>query len=103
MSKPVSSLAWTAKIDNDRTRQIQEALIRHYPGRRGGKVDPQTEAALRKMQSDNGWQRQDGGAEDSGGPNQEHLLNPRPDVGTGGGAGESDFFFSGWRFSPNNQ
>jgi hypothetical protein len=82
-AKPVSSRHGQQKIDTDRTRQIQEALIQqHYlQGDASGKWDPQTEAALRKMQSDNGWQSKT--VPDSRaliklglGPNQEHLLNP---------------------------
>jgi hypothetical protein len=71
------------KIDTDRTRQIQEALIReHYlSGEPSGKWDAGTEEALRKLQSDNGWQNKT--VPDSRaliklglGPNQDHLLNP---------------------------
>jgi hypothetical protein len=81
--KPVSSRRGQQKIDTDRTRQIQEALIRdHYmQGEASGKWDDSTEAALRKMQADNGWQNKT--VPDSRaliklglGPNQEHLLNP---------------------------
>jgi len=82
-AKPVSSRRGQQKIDGDRTRQIQEALIReHYmTGEASGKWDASTEAALRKMQGDNGWQNKT--VPDSRaliklglGPNQDHLLNP---------------------------
>jgi hypothetical protein len=82
-TKPVSSRHGQQKIDGDRTRQIQEALIReHYmTGEASGKWDASTEAALRKMQADNGWQSKT--VPDSRalikmglGPNQDHLLNP---------------------------
>jgi len=82
-TKPVSSRRGQQKIDGDRTRQIQEALIReHYmTGEASGKWDASTEEALRKMQGDNGWQNKT--VPDSRaliklglGPNQDHLLNP---------------------------
>lgn len=82
-AKPVSSRHGQQKIDSDRTRQIQEALIReHYlSGDASGKWDASTEEALRKMQADNGWQNKT--VPDSRaliklglGPNQDHLLNP---------------------------
>lgn len=45
-------------IDADRTRQIQAALIeRNYlTGQATGEWDSETEAAMTKFQSDNGWQ-----------------------------------------------
>jgi hypothetical protein len=50
-------------------------------GEASGKWDASTEAALRKMQGDNGWQNKT--VPDSRaliklglGPNQDHLLNP---------------------------
>lgn len=82
-TKPVSSRRGQQKIDSERTRQIQEGLIReHYmTGEANGKWDASTEAALRKMQADNGWQSKT--VPDSRalikmglGPNQDHLLNP---------------------------
>ena len=82
-TRSASSRHGQQKIDGDRTRQIQEALIRqHYlQGEPSGKWDPQTEEALRKMQADNGWQNKT--VPDSRaliklglGPNQDHLLNP---------------------------
>ena len=71
------------KIDSDRTQQIQEALIKqHYlTGEPTGKWDPATEDALRKFQTDNGWQNKT--VPDSRaliklglGPSHDHLLNP---------------------------
>src|SRR5579875_2125672 len=45
-------------IDSARTREIQQALIdRNYlPGQPSGEWDSETEAAMMKFQSDNGWQ-----------------------------------------------
>jgi lipoprotein-anchoring transpeptidase ErfK/SrfK len=71
------------KIDNARTVQIQEALIKqHYlSGEASGKWDASTEDALRKFQADNGWQNKT--VPDSRaliklglGPSHDHLLNP---------------------------
>ncbi len=70
-------------IDGDRTREIQEALIRqHYmDGEPTGVWDADTKAALTKFQSDNGWQTKI--LPDSRaliklglGPSKEGLLNP---------------------------
>ena len=79
--------AWQAKgqksIDSQRTREIQEALIRdHYMnGEPTGNMDAATKAALTKLQGDNGWQTKV--VPDSRaliklglGPNQSNLLNP---------------------------
>jgi Ni/Co efflux regulator RcnB len=71
------------KIDSERTRQIQEALVReHYmSGEPSGTWDAATEDALRKFQADNGWQNKT--VPDSRaliklglGPSPDHLLNP---------------------------
>jgi len=71
------------KIDAERTRQIQTALIReHYLiGKPSGAWDSTTQAALQKYQADNGWQSKT--VPDARaliklglGPDQEHLLNP---------------------------
>src|SRR5262249_42004630 len=45
-------------IDGERTREIQEALIReHYlNGKPSGKWDDSTQLALRRYQADQGWQ-----------------------------------------------
>jgi peptidoglycan hydrolase-like protein with peptidoglycan-binding domain len=70
-------------IDSDRVRQIQEALIReHYlKSEPSGNWDASTQQALRRYQSDQGWQSKT--VPDSRalirlglGPDSEHLLNP---------------------------
>jgi peptidoglycan hydrolase-like protein with peptidoglycan-binding domain len=70
-------------IDNGRTREIQEALVReHYlSGETSGTWDASTQAAMRKYQADQGWQSKQ--VPDSRalirlglGPNHDHLLNP---------------------------
>jgi len=71
------------KIDPQRARQIQEALIReHYlEGKPSGVWDNTTQAAMQKYQADNGWQSKT--TPDSRalikmglGPDHDHLLNP---------------------------
>jgi len=71
------------KIDAERARQIQEALIReHYlSGDAGNSWNESSEAAMRHFQADHGWQTKT--VPDSRalialglGPNQDHLLNP---------------------------
>jgi peptidoglycan hydrolase-like protein with peptidoglycan-binding domain len=70
-------------IDGDRVRQIQEALIReHYlKGEPSGKWDANTQQAMHRYQSGQGWQSKS--IPDSRalirlglGPDSEHLLNP---------------------------
>jgi hypothetical protein len=70
-------------IDSDRTRQIQEALIReHYmSGEPTGQWDQSTKEALSKYQEANGWQTKS--LPDSRaliklglGPDKKGLLNP---------------------------
>jgi peptidoglycan hydrolase-like protein with peptidoglycan-binding domain len=70
-------------ITSDRTREIQQALIReHYlQGEPTGSWDTQTKAALVKFQHDNGWQTKV--VPDSRaliklglGPSHDGLLNP---------------------------
>lgn len=70
-------------IDSQRTREIQEALIReHYlEGESSGKWDATTQAALRRFQADQGWQTKT--VPDSRaliklglGPSSDGLLNP---------------------------
>jgi len=82
-TKKTKSKRGQQKIDAERARQIQEALIReHYMnGDATGKWDATTESALRKFQADNGWQNKT--VPDSRaliklglGPNHDHLLNP---------------------------
>jgi hypothetical protein len=71
------------KIDPERARQIQEALIHeHYlSGKASGNWDAATQQAMQKFQADNGWQSKT--TPDSRaliklglGPDQQHLLNP---------------------------
>lgn len=70
-------------IDGARARQIQEALVReHYMnGEPSGKWDDSTQSAMRKYQTDQGWQSKS--TPDSRalirlglGPDHGHLLNP---------------------------
>jgi Putative peptidoglycan binding domain len=70
-------------IDNQRARQIQEALVReHYlNGVPSGTWDAATQEAMRRYQADQGWQNKT--VPDSRalirlglGPNRDHLLNP---------------------------
>jgi len=71
------------KIETDRTRAIQKALIRsHYlNGEASGNWDSATQRAMERYQADNGWQNKT--VPDSRaliklglGPNHDHLLNP---------------------------
>jgi hypothetical protein len=71
------------KIDSDRARSIQEALIReHYmTGEATGTWNQASEDAMRKYQADHGWQSKQ--VPDSRaliklglGPSNDHLLNP---------------------------
>jgi peptidoglycan hydrolase-like protein with peptidoglycan-binding domain len=71
------------KIDPQRARQIQEALVReHYlNGKPSGVWDSATQAAMQKYQADNGWQSKttpDARAliKMGLGPDHDHLLNP---------------------------
>ena len=86
-SKKKAKKAWQAKgqksITNDRTREIQEALIReHYlSGEPSGNMDAATKQALTKLQQENGSQTKV--IPDSRaliklglGPSQSNLLNP---------------------------
>lgn len=70
-------------IDNQRARQIQEALVReHYmSGTPSGTWDAATQEAMRRYQAAQGWQNKT--VPDSRalirlglGPNHDHLLNP---------------------------
>jgi len=60
--KTVAKKSWKSQgqhgISSDRTREIQEALIRqHYlDGEATGVWDTKTQEACRKFQGDNGWQ-----------------------------------------------
>jgi len=71
------------KIDPDRAREIQEALIRadYLDGVASGNWDNTSQKAMEKFQADNGWQTVV--VPDSRaliklglGPDHEHLLNP---------------------------
>jgi hypothetical protein len=71
------------KIDSERARSIQEALIReHYmSGEPTGAWDQESEDAMRRYQGDHGWQTKE--VPDSRaliqlglGPSNDHLLNP---------------------------
>jgi hypothetical protein len=71
------------KIDPERARTIQEALIReHYlSGEPAGTWNQASEEAMRRYQSDRGWQTKE--VPDSRalislglGPSRDHLLNP---------------------------
>lgn len=71
------------KIDSERAQAIQEALIReHYlRGEATGTWNQASEEAMRRYQSDNGWQSKT--VPDSRaliklglGPSKDHLLNP---------------------------
>jgi len=82
-SKRTASKRGQQKIDAQRAREIQQALIReHYlSGQPSGVWDDATQGAMQKFQADNGWQ--DKTTPDSRaliklglGPDHQHLLNP---------------------------
>lgn len=82
-SKKTASKRGQQKIDSERAREIQQALIReHYlSGEPSGVWDDASQKAMQKFQADNGWQ--DKNTPDSRaliklglGPDHEHLLNP---------------------------
>ena len=82
-SKSKSRKRGQQAIDSERTRQIQEALIReHYlHGEPSGRWDNLTQMAMQRYQADQGWQTKT--IPDSRaliklglGPSSEHLLNP---------------------------
>ena len=71
------------KIDPQRAREIQEALIRqnYMKGEASGAWDDTSQKAMEKFQADNGWQSKM--VPDSRaliklglGPDHQHLLNP---------------------------
>ncbi len=81
--KKVVRVRGQQKIDSDRARSIQEALIReHYmSGEASGTWNQASEDAMRKYQADHGWQSKQ--VPDSRaliklglGPSNDHLLNP---------------------------
>jgi Ni/Co efflux regulator RcnB len=78
------------KIDPERARTIQEALIReHYlSGEPTGEWNQASEDAMRRYQGDHGWQTKE--VPDSRalislglGPSKDHLLNPESAMTTG--------------------
>ncbi len=81
--KKVSSRRGQQKIDPQRAREIQDALIReHYlDGKASGIWDDASQKAMQKYQADHGWQSKT--TPDSRalitlglGPDHQHLLNP---------------------------
>jgi len=81
--KKVSSRRGQQKIDPERARAIQTALIReHYlDGKASGVWDDTSQKAMQKYQADHGWQSKT--TPDSRalinlglGPDHDHLLNP---------------------------
>ena len=71
------------KIDSERARSIQEALIRerYLSGEPTGTWNQASEEAMRRYQGDHGWQTKE--VPDSRaliklglGPSKDHLLNP---------------------------
>ena len=85
------------KIDSDRAREIQEALIReHYlGGEPTGSWNQSSEDAMRHYQEDHGWQTKE--VPDSRaliklglGPSKDHLLNPERAMTTVPDAPRSD-------------
>jgi peptidoglycan hydrolase-like protein with peptidoglycan-binding domain len=71
------------QIADDRTREIQTALVRegYLTGEPSGVMDDRTKAALSKLQGDNGWQTKI--VPDSRaliklglGPDQSNIINP---------------------------
>ena len=81
------------KIDSQRAREIQAALIHeHYlDGEPTGNWDANSQKAMERYQADNGWQSK--AVPDSRaliklglGPGHEHLLNPETSMINGQGA-----------------
>jgi hypothetical protein len=81
--KQVSSRRGQQKIDPQRAREIQTALVReHYlTGKATGVWDDTSQKAMQKYQAENGWQSKT--TPDSRaliklglGPDHDHLLNP---------------------------
>jgi hypothetical protein len=88
--KKSTKLRGQQKIDSERARSIQEALIReHYmTGEASGTWNQASEDAMRKYQADHGWQSKQ--VPDSRaliklglGPSNDHLLNPESAMITG--------------------
>ena len=81
--KKASRVKGQQKIDSERARSIQEALIReHYlTGEPSSTWNQESEDAMRRYQGDHGWQTKE--VPDSRaliklglGPSHDHLLNP---------------------------
>ena len=88
--KKSSRVRGQKKIDPERARTIQEALIReHYlTGEPTGMWNQASEEAMRRYQADHGWQTKE--VPDSRalislglGPSKDHLLNPESAMTTG--------------------
>jgi hypothetical protein len=88
--KKTSRARGQQKIDAERATSIQEALIReHYlSGEPTGTWNQDSEDAMRRYQSDHGWQTKE--VPDSRaliklglGPSNDHLLNPESAMTTG--------------------
>jgi hypothetical protein len=88
--KKKSRVRGQQKIDPERARTIQEALIReHYlTGGASGTWNQASEDAMRRYQGDHGWQTKE--VPDSRalislglGPSKDHLLNPESAMTTG--------------------
>jgi hypothetical protein len=78
------------KIDSERAQSIQEALIRehYFNGEASGTWNQASEDAMRRYQSDHGWQSKT--VPDARaliklglGPSHDHLLNPESAMTTG--------------------
>jgi hypothetical protein len=85
------------KIDSERAREIQDALIReHYlTGAPTGSWNQASEDAMRRYQGDHGWQTKE--VPDSRaliklglGPSKDHLLNPESAMTTSADAPRSE-------------
>ena len=95
--KKSSRVRGQQKIDSDRARSIQEALIReHYlSGEPTGTWNAASEDAMRRYQAAHGWQSKT--VPDSRalislglGPSKDHLLNPESAMTTGPATPHSD-------------
>lgn len=96
------------KIDSERARSIQEALIReHYlSGEATGTWNQSSEDAMRRYQADHGWQSKE--VPDSRaliklglGPSKDHLLNPESAMTTGPDAPRAQSLPPASHTSPN--
>jgi peptidoglycan hydrolase-like protein with peptidoglycan-binding domain len=94
-SKKVANKRGQEGIDSARAREIQAALIRqnYMQGEPSGSWDSTTQAAMRRYQTDHGWQSKT--IPDSRalirlglGPSSDHLLNPESAMTTEPGAND---------------